>query len=117
MVVKATPIPIGIRQRVFERDAFCCLYCKSGQSGLEIHHRQGRLARRGQDPHRMSGLVLLCPSCHLTATTNPEWAYQLGLSVRRVGLDETDEIPFADCYGMLWRLNDAGDRFRIMGSA
>lgn len=65
----------------------------------------------------MSGLVLLCPSCHLRATTHPEWAYQLGLSVRRVGLDETDEIPFTDCYGQLWALTDDGDRFRIARTA
>ena len=38
----------------------------------------------------------------------------MGLSVRRIGLDEPDEVPYYDSARVLWALNDDGDRWRLL---
>lgn len=106
MKTKLTP---EIREKVILRDAHICRYCFAGWN-LEIHHRQGR---GGGDPNRLSNLLTLCRPCHQRCTENPEMAYALGLSVKRIGLDQPDEIPFQDVYGQRWGLTDEGDLFRL----
>ena len=106
MKTKLTP---EIREKVILRDANLCRYCMEGWD-LEIHHRQGR---GGSNPNRLSNLLTLCRADHRHATEHPQWAYENGLSVRRIGLDEPDEVPFRDKYGLLWALTDEGDLFRL----
>lgn len=98
------------------RDAWTCRYCLVGWR-LEIHHRQGRQAKKGRSPHRLSNLLTLCADCHHWATEHPAEAYRLGLSLRRLGDDEPDEVPYADRWGVLWMLTDDGDRIRLTKDA
>jgi len=104
-----TKLTAEIRERVVLRDTQVCRYCLAGWQ-LEIHHRQGR---GGDNPNRLSNLLTLCSSCHKWVTEHPEMAYQLGLSVKRVGLDQPDEVPFRDSTGRMWCLDDEGNLFRL----
>lgn len=104
-----SPIPPETRQQVLIRDAHSCRYCGMGWR-LEIHHRKGR---GGSDPHQIAGLITLCSDCHRWATEHPAEAYRLGLSIRRLGDDEPDEVPYADRQGCLWALTSDGERFRL----
>lgn len=105
MKTKLTP---EIREKVILRDAHICRYCFAGWN-LEVHHRQGR---GGDNPNRLSNLISLCSACHKWCTEHPEMAYKLGLSVKRIGLDQPDEIPFRDSAGGVWALTDEGDLIR-----
>ncbi len=104
-----TPLPAATYEQVMVRDAHTCRWCSSGLRP-EVHHRQGR---GGKTPHRLSNLIVLCSEHHRYVTEHPEWAYAIGLSVRRIGLDEPDEVPYYDSARVLWALNDDGDRWRL----
>jgi 5-methylcytosine-specific restriction endonuclease McrA len=67
------------RKQVFARGDGVCEFCRSASMG-EVHHRAGR---GGDDPHRLSNLVGLCGGCHRRAHAEPEWAREVGLSIRR----------------------------------
>ena len=48
----------------------------------ECHHVAGR---GGPDPHRLDNLKALSSVCHTYATEHPLWAYDTGVSRRRLG--------------------------------
>lgn len=104
------PLPPATYEAVMIRDAYTCRWCSSGFRP-EVHHRQGR---GGKTPHRLSNLLVLCAEHHRYATEHPQWAYETGLSVRRTGLDQPDEVPYLDLSGALWVLDDDGSRDRIL---
>ena len=106
-------IPQKTRQAVYERDEWCCRRCginvEHRPEFRSIHHRQGR---RGSDAHRMSNLVLLCGSgttgCHGYLTEHPAEAYAGGWSVKRISVDDPEEVPIHVQGGLLWLTDEAG---------
>ena len=99
----------AVRAAVLLRDAYVCRNCLAGVL-VEIHHRQGRA---GDNLNRLSNLLTLCPPCHRFVTEHPDAAYKAGLSVRRTGLDQPDEVPYIDSYGLMWALTDDGQRIQL----
>lgn len=72
------------RRQVYERDEGCCRRCRLfllPDIG-HVHHLAGR---GGRDPHRLEGLVLLCPACHEHVHRHPAESYDQGWMVRRLG--------------------------------
>lgn len=106
------------RERVFQRDGFRCLRCGTtspGVGGWSIHHRQGR---GGANPDRASNLVLLCGSgttgCHGEVHAHPAESYDTGWMVRRLGDDDTTEVPLQTLTGRLICLSDDYDVFNAL---
>ncbi len=56
----------GLRERVLERDRFCCRGCGK-RSALVVHHRDRR--------NRANLLVTLCIRCHLRIHHSSGWRY------------------------------------------
>ena len=66
------------REAVGNRSGGVCEYCRRSRA-TEKHHRVSRGVGGRWTP---GGVLDLCSSCHRTATNNPEWAYNLGVSLR-----------------------------------
>lgn len=84
----------AVRRLVYERDKGRCVVCLEAVTTGSVHHRQGR---RIKDPHRLSNCVLVCGTgttgCHGRIHANPEWAYENGYMVRRLGVDTPETVP------------------------
>lgn len=89
-------VPDDVRLAVLDRDGWRCVLCGQNLIGkvYSLHHRQGR---SGPDPHRASNLVVLCGTgttgCHGWVTEHPAEAYLNGWSVRRTGIQTTEDTP------------------------
>jgi 5-methylcytosine-specific restriction endonuclease McrA len=72
------------RREVWERAGGVCEFCHAAPCE-QVHHLAGRVARNGEDPHRLGNLIGLCAGCHRRAHAEPEWARKVGLSRSRLG--------------------------------
>lgn len=55
----------GKRQKVLERDKFCCVQC-GDTANLTVHHKDGTSARKGMKANnKLSNLITLCRRCHI----------------------------------------------------
>ena len=76
------------RQAVYDRAGGWCEFydpywqLPCGNEMVDVHHLAGR---SGPDPHRLDNLIGLCRWHHTQAHERPEWAYRVGLMVRRHG--------------------------------
>lgn len=52
------------RLKIIRRLALSCAACGWDQEVCDLHHIHGR---GGEDPHRHSNLIYLCPNCHRLA--------------------------------------------------
>lgn len=100
-------IPAATRALVLERDGHRCLRCNRSIEGFpySVHHRQGRRN------NRPSALVTLCgtgtsPHCHQSVHANPADSYLSGWLVRRLGLDDTAQIPLLTGSGLIYLTDD-----------
>lgn len=70
-----------------------CEFCQ--QQGNQTHHRlprgMGGVSRAGLFVNLPSNLIRLCTLCHTTAEHEREWAFTVGLLVRRG--DDPAEVP------------------------
>jgi 5-methylcytosine-specific restriction endonuclease McrA len=71
------------RREVWERGNGMCEFCHVAALS-EVHHLAGRVARNGEDPHRLDNLIGLCGECHRRAHGEPEWARSVGLMRSRL---------------------------------
>lgn len=75
-------------------------------------------AGAGPNPDRASNLVLLCGSgttgCHGEVHAHPTESYATGWMVRRLGDDDTTEVPLQTLTGRLICLSDDYDVFNAL---
>lgn len=108
-------IPPQVRAGVLTRDGYQCWLCRENVGGgvYSLHHRQGRT---GADPHRYSNLIVLCGTgttgCHGWVTVHPAQAYDLGLSVPRLGGQDTRLVPIV-AGPQVYALDDYGTRIPL----
>lgn len=60
MSVYRPSIPLDVRQLVYTRDAFRCVFCAS-RNKLTLHHVRPLALGGSNEPHN---LVVLCNTCH-----------------------------------------------------
>ena len=95
-------IPREVRDKVLERDRYCCALCGRSIQGAQysLHHRRGR---GGAAPHTPENLITLCGSgisgCHGEVHRNPAASYASGFMVRRLGILSPEEVPLVDKAG------------------
>jgi hypothetical protein len=63
------------RPAVDSRSGGICEYCRQRRAS-DKHHRKNRSQMGGWNP---ANIIDLCRGCHHDVTTNPNWAWQLGL--------------------------------------
>lgn len=109
--------PKQVRRMFFDREGQRCFFCRRvlsfsmrgqiGPGGWSVHHRKGRYP--GGDGYA-NGLVLCgtgTTGCHGRVTDNPVWAYDLGLSIRRLAVSAEfmpDAVPVTDAAGRKFML-------------
>lgn len=98
-----------MRNTVIRRDAGICVACGLPVHGSpHLHHRKPRGMGGNQDRNRMSNLILLHPSCHMTHIEQRRaWAIDNGWLV--VGDQEPAEVPVKYRLQRMVLLDDAGN--------
>jgi hypothetical protein len=99
----------AMRNTVIRRDAGICVACGLPVHGSpHLHHRKPRGMGGNQDRNRMSNLILLHPSCHMTHIEQRRaWAIDNGWLV--VGDQEPAEVPVKYRLQRMVLLDDAGN--------
>lgn len=80
---RAALIRIYMKRRTafLERNPWCI---RCGGTATEVHHAAGRIGDRLLDETTWRGA---CHDCHVQITSRPQWAYEMGYSLRRIGSD------------------------------
>jgi 5-methylcytosine-specific restriction endonuclease McrA len=74
--------PAGVRDRIFARDGYRCVYCAQPFPGevLTLDHVQPRM--RGGD-NSDGNLVTACPACNTRKGSRPAWSFLADLPEER----------------------------------